>query len=77
MATPKTKTELLKSHENELVKQYIAYDGSNRSEYVYTAVDTAAHGDSCLVTQYEYDGTSTRIVKRLEYYGTWDSSYDI
>ena len=77
MADPTTKTELLKSHENELVKQYIAFDASDRAEYVYTAVVDAAHGDSCLVTRYGYDGVSSRIEKRKEYYSTWDSSYDI
>lgn len=77
MATPTTTTELLKSHEKELVKQYIAYDASQRVEYIYTAVKDAPNGAACMVTQYVYDGTSTRILKRKEYYGTWDSSYDI
>lgn len=77
MATPTTNTELLKSQAMELVKQYITYDASSRCEYVYTAHLGAITGSSCTITRYVYDGTSTRITKRKEYYGLWDSSYDI
>ena len=72
-----SKEIMLKSHANELVKQYLAYDGSNRMEYVYTAYPTAIHGDPCVRTQYVYNGASTRITKMAETQGTWDSSYDI
>lgn len=71
------RSELFISHRGELVKQYIAYDASNRPEYTYTAYYLADHGDPCIVTQYSYDGTSSRIQKRKESAGTWDSSYDI
>ena len=77
MATPTTKTELLKSQDKELVKQYIVYDGSSRPESVYTAVSTAITGTPCTLTTYAYDGISTRITKRRESYSSWDSSWDI
>lgn len=75
MAT--TNTEQLKSHAKEYVKQYIAYDVNNRPEYVYTAYIETADGGPCSVTQYTYDGLSSRIVKRKESSTTWDSSWDI
>jgi hypothetical protein len=61
----------------EYIKSYLVYDGSNRLEYVYEARANAQHGDYALVTQYEYDGVSNRVVKTLESSGTWDSTYDI
>lgn len=71
------KYEMLTTHKNELVKQYLTYDGFNRMEYVYTAPLNAPHGAPCLVTRYAYDGGSVRIQKMKEYPGTWDSSYEI
>ena len=61
----------------EYVKQYITYDSSSRPEYVYTAAVGTIHGAPCSVTRYVYVGTTSRISKRKEYDGTWDSSYDI
>jgi hypothetical protein len=77
MTTPATETELLKSQEKELVKQYISYDGSDRVEFIYTATRFAVTGTPCTVTQYVYSGVTTRVIKRLESYSTWDASYDI
>lgn len=71
MPTPETDTELLISHKNELVKQYIEYDGSDRVSKVYTAHIKVKDGEACMVTEYVYVGTSTRIEKRRESYGTW------
>lgn len=77
MATPKTKTELLKSHAKELVKQYIEFDGGGRTSKVYTAYTDAVHGAPCEVTEYIYTGPATTIVKaRKEGHATWDSSWD-
>lgn len=75
--TPTTKTELLKSQLHELVKQYISYDVSDRPEYVYTASSDAADGTPCTVTQYVYDGATSRVLKRKESYSNWDASWDI
>ena len=77
MATPTTKTELLKTHQNELTKTYNVYDVNGRVEYVYTASDDAPNGGSCLVTRFSYDGLTTRIVFAREYYGTWNSAWDL
>ncbi len=67
----------IKTHANELVKQYIVYDGSSRMEYVYEARANTLDGEPCMKTQYAYDGGSTRIVKMLETVAEWDSAYDI
>jgi hypothetical protein len=56
---------------NEFVKKYIAYDASNRMEYVYVAKWNAINGEPCSVTRYVYDGVSTRVVKAKEYQGAW------
>jgi hypothetical protein len=77
MATPTTKTELLKSQMHELIKSYTTYDGSSRPQYIYVAQAGAANGDSCIRTEYTYDGVSSRVVKRLESYQLWSSAYDI
>lgn len=77
MATPTTKTELLKTHANELVKQYIEYDGSNRVWKVYTAYTDAPDGAPCEVTEYIYTGPATTTIKaRKEGHATWDSAWD-
>ena len=72
-----TSKRKLKAHAHEGVKQYITYDGSNRMEYVYVADANAVDGDECMVTQYTYDGGSSRIQKMKESITTWDSSWDI
>jgi hypothetical protein len=71
------RTSRLKTTAYELVKQYVSYDGSDRTEYVYTAHTDAVHGTPCTVTQYEYVGASARVLKRKESNATWDSSWDI
>lgn len=77
MATPTTKTELLKTHQAELVKQYVEYDGQDRAWKTYTAQTSAIHGAPCEVTEYVYRSpTSTQIKARKEGHATWDSSWD-
>ena len=71
------KSEMLTSHAKELVKQYITYDGFNRMEKVYIAHVNTPDGGICLITQYVYDGVTTRIIKSKEYPGTWLASYEI
>ena len=70
-------TAHLTTGSKELVKQHIAYDGSDRMEYVYEARAAAGNGDKCLGTQYAYDGSSTRVTGVREFEATWDSSWDI
>ena len=78
MAAGENKTMHLKTQLNELVKQYIAYDASLRTEYVYTAPTDAADGTPCTRVQYVYSGATTRIVKMKETVDTWVSAtYDI
>ena len=69
--------EPLITHREELVKQYIELDGSGRAIRTYTVRTYAVDGEKCIVTEYEYSGNSTTILKRKEYYGTWSSAYDI
>jgi len=67
-------TDYIKSQMHQAVKQYITYDASNRMEYSYAAMSDAVDGEPCIVTQYVYDGTSTRIIKMKESIGTWVSA---
>ena len=71
------RTSRLKTTAYELVKQYVTYDGSDRTSIVYTAHTDAAHGTPCTKTTYTYVGVSSRVLKRKEENTTWDSSYDI
>lgn len=68
---------LLKTGFKEPIKTYITYDVSNRMEFIYEASSDAIDGAPCIVTQYAYDGGSTRIEKSKESVGAWDSSWDI
>lgn len=77
MATPTTKTELLKTHEHELTKTHQEFDVNNRVEYVYTASDDTPNGGPCICTRYSYDGISQRVVFQKEYYAAWDSAWDV
>lgn len=75
MAAPTTTTELLKTQAKELVKSYIELDLQSRPWKVYDAHTDAVDGDQCVVTEYGYlDASSTVIIKRKEYYGTWVSA---
>lgn len=76
-ATVTTKTEMLKSHLNELVKNYIEFDGNNRMSKVYTAKSDAANNDPCMVTEYIYTSPTSTTLKALkEGHATWNSAWD-
>lgn len=77
MAATDSKTNLLKTGANELVKSYIEYDGTERMTTVYEAASDAKNGAVALKTEYSYDGVSTRIIKMKESASTWNSSWDI
>lgn len=66
----------LKTAKHELLKQYVVYDGSGRMTDIYEARNDAADGAPCLRTRYSYDGTSSRILKRLETTDVWSAAYD-
>lgn len=72
-----SKTDQLKTHAHELVKQYIEYDGQNRVSKVYTAATFADDGAPCEVTEYIYiSPTSTLLKARKEGLSEWDSAWD-
>lgn len=61
----------------ETIKEFREFDGQFRLIKVYQAITKAVHGESTLLTEYGYDGTSTRIAKKNESVVSWDSSWDI
>ena len=77
MPTPTTQTELLKTHDKELVKDHIEYDVQGRTEYIYTASANAINGSACLVTRYSYSGITSNVVFNKEYYGIWNSAWEL
>lgn len=76
MGTPTTKTELLKTILNELLKEHVEFDGLNRISKKYLAPISAEDGSPCFVIEYIYSGVSLIVKGRKEGYGTWLSSYD-
>lgn len=72
-------SEFNKSHMGELVKQYSVFEvaAPYRLTDTYTAYTDAPNNAPCVHTEYDYDGTSTRITKMKESVGTWNSSWDI
>lgn len=77
MAVKQTSEEALaqlRSHANEPVKQFVVYDIAGRTSIVYTTHFLAKDGFPCYVTHYEYDGSTTRVIKRNEFIGEWDSA---
>lgn len=67
----------LKTQAHELVKQHVEYDGSNRTEYVYTVRADALDLTPCSVVRYSYSGASSRVVFMKEYVGVWDDTWDV
>lgn len=65
------------THANEFMKEFLVYDGSDRVISIYSAHTNAAHGDSCILTTYEYVTGTIRIEKKKDALSTWDSSYEI
>lgn len=70
-------SDLVLPYMKEAVKTYSAFDGSSRLEFHYTASIDAQQGDRCMVTQYTYDGVSTRVQKTKEGLATWQAAWDI
>jgi len=77
MALTSHASDMISTHLLEAVKTYSAFDAFDRLEYFYTAHVDAANGDTCLVTQYAYDGVSTRVQKTKESKSTWNSAWEI
>lgn len=81
MASPQKQSfikpsDLIKSQLQEGVKSHFVYDGLNRMQLSYTSAWNAENGDACLVTEYQYDSTSNRVLNMKEYLGSWNSSWD-
>lgn len=71
-----SKTHILLTKENELVKSYQELDGQNRPVRVYTAPVFAKTGHPCLVVEYIYQNpTSSVFLGKKEAYSTWDESW--
>jgi hypothetical protein len=63
---------MLNSLKNELKKEFILLDASDRAIEVYQAPLHSADGDFCLKTTLEYkDAASTIVIKSKEEIGTW------
>lgn len=72
----KSKTDLIVTAENEIVKQYQERDGQSRVVRLYEASVYAKTGSPCKVTEYIYlNGTSTQIKGKKEGYSTWDETW--
>lgn len=67
----------LKTGMHEPVKQFQIFDVTGRVTHLYEARANAEDGDPCMLTQYSYDGVSSRIEKTLESVDSWDSDWDI
>lgn len=67
-------TDFVSSFGRQAIKQYIVYDGSDRPSQVYEATSDAADGADCLLTEYEYDGASSRVTKLQESLSAWVSA---
>lgn len=70
-------TDFITTHAVQGMKSYITYDAYNRMEYVYEAPVEAQAGSACMVTQYAYEGASTRVVKMKESNAVWQAGWDI
>ena len=65
-------TSMLNSLKNELKKEFVLLDGSDRAIEVYQAPLHTGDGEFCLKTTLEYkDASSTIVIKSKEEIGTW------
>lgn len=71
-----SKTEVLLTIQNEISKDYVAFDGLGRVSKIYVAPSDAIDGDICLVKEFIYYGVSTKVKGRKEGYDVWSSSFD-
>ena len=68
-------TSMLNSLKNELKKEFILLDGSDRAIEVYQAPLHTRDGEFCLKTTVEYkDASSTIVIKSKEEIGIWVSA---
>lgn len=70
------KSDHILSHMKEQVKIHVIYDGNQRQHLIYTAKRDAKNGDPCMVTEYVYDGITTRCTGFKENDAAWNSAWD-
>jgi hypothetical protein len=61
---------------DEFIKQYLVYDASGRYVAIYEIKANGQDGEKCMLTEYAYDGASTRIVYRRESSALWNGTWD-
>lgn len=64
-------TSMLTSLKNELKKEYMELDGSDRTIAIYQAPLHVKDGEDCLKTELVYFGTTSIVIKSKETIGTW------
>lgn len=76
--TATSQSSEIKKGNQELAKQFLVYDVSDRVTQVYTAGAGTRDGGDCELTEYTYRSpASTQIEKRRESIGTWLAAYDM
>lgn len=71
------KKEIIKSLQNEAMKEFYVRDGSNRVIEQYQAPSSTPHDGASLKTSYSYVGTTNLIEKMKEEVVPWDSAWDL
>ena len=59
------------------MKWHYEYDANGRVTDVYEAAVDVANGKPCMLTEYTYVGSTSRINNAKESTSTWDSTWDI
>ncbi len=78
MSGVNSKTDLLSTQRDELIKSYTLFDIEGRVEYIYTAPTDAVHNTPCTVVQYVYVGpNTTQILAMKEGKARWDGAWDV
>lgn len=71
-------TQGLRTQREELMKQYLVYDGNGRVVTIYSCGYRTPDQGACTRVDYEYASpTSTNVIKMRETNDVWSSSYDI
>ena len=72
-----SKMQHITTGKHQRMKWYYVYDVNGRVTQIYETHEGAENGDPCLLTTYEYVGSTNRVQKAKETDATWNSSYDI
>lgn len=72
-----TVRDFLANIRNEPVKVFRVYNTNNQLITQYEAVTHAKDSDPCMKTQYDYDGTSARVIHLKESLDTWLIAYEM